>query len=188
MCMDFSISKMIYKSRSFVHKLRGGGYGLRSKVEISLYNSFPQNLLPLPIVHVLYYLLGLRLLELKGTYSQPHLGGSFHFPPGGLHALSHNTFWTILLLSLQTSLSALVLLCYLLLILAVALNYALASLVAQWLKCLPPMWETRVQSLGQEDPLEKEMVTHSSILAWRIPWTEEPGGLQSVGLQRVGHD
>ena len=45
-----------------------------------------------------------------------------------------------------------------------------------------------VQSLGQEDPLEKEMATHSSTLAWRIPWTEEPGGLQSMGLQRVGHD
>ena len=48
--------------------------------------------------------------------------------------------------------------------------------------------ETWVQSLGWEDPLEKEMATHSSILAWRIPWTEEPGGLQSTGLQRVGHD
>ena len=50
------------------------------------------------------------------------------------------------------------------------------------------MQETQVQSLGQEDPLEKEMATHSSILAWRIPWTEEPGGLQSTGSQRVGHD
>ena len=50
------------------------------------------------------------------------------------------------------------------------------------------MQETRVWSLGQEDPLEKGMATHSSILAWRIPWTEEPGGLQSMGLQRVGHD
>ena len=50
------------------------------------------------------------------------------------------------------------------------------------------MRETRVRSLGQEDPLEKEMVTHSSILAWRIPWTEKPGGLQSTGSQRVGHD
>ena len=50
------------------------------------------------------------------------------------------------------------------------------------------MWEAQVQSLGQEDPLEKEMATHSKILAWRIPWTEEPGGLQSTGLQRVGHD
>ena len=50
------------------------------------------------------------------------------------------------------------------------------------------MRETQVQSLGQEDPLEKEMATHSSILAWRIPWTEEPGGLQSMGSQRVGHD
>ena len=49
----------------------------------------------------------------------------------------------------------------------------------------PAMWETRVQSLGQEDPLEKEMATHSSTLAWKIPWTEEPGRLQSMGLQRV---
>ena len=63
-----------------------------------------------------------------------------------------------------------------------------ASLVAQRLKRLPAMQETWVQSLGQEDPLEKEMATHSSILAWRIPWTEEPGGLQSTGSQRVGHD
>ena len=53
--------------------------------------------------------------------------------------------------------------------------------MAQRLKHLPAMWETWVRSLGQEDPLEKEMATHSSILAWRIPWTEELGGLQSVG-------
>ena len=63
-----------------------------------------------------------------------------------------------------------------------------ASLVAQRLKCLPPMWETRVRSLGQEDPLEKEMATHSNIQAWKIPWTEELRGLQSMGSQRVGHD
>ena len=63
-----------------------------------------------------------------------------------------------------------------------------ASLVAQRLKPLPAMRETRVWSLGWEDPLEKGMATHSSILAWRIPWTEEPGGLQSTGSQRVGHD
>ena len=63
-----------------------------------------------------------------------------------------------------------------------------ASLVAQRIKHLPAMQETWVQSLGWEDPLEKEMATHSSILAWRIPWTEEPGGLQSTGSQRVGHD
>ena len=50
------------------------------------------------------------------------------------------------------------------------------------------MWETRVRSLGQEDPLEEGMATHSSILAWRIPWTEEPGGLQSMEWHRVGHD
>ena len=55
------------------------------------------------------------------------------------------------------------------------------SLVAQMVKCLPTIQETRVQSLGQEDLLEKEVVTHSSILAWKIPWTEEPGRLQSMG-------
>ena len=55
-------------------------------------------------------------------------------------------------------------------------------------KSLPVMPETQVRSLGQEDPLEKEMATHSSTLAWKIPWTEEPGGLQSRGSQRVGHD
>ena len=60
--------------------------------------------------------------------------------------------------------------------------------MAQAIKSLPTMPETRVHSLGQEDLLEKEMVTHSSILAWKIPRTEEPGGLQSMGLQRVGHD
>ena len=64
----------------------------------------------------------------------------------------------------------------------------LVSLVAQTVKNLPAMQETKVQSLGQEDPLEKDMATHSSILAWRIPWTKEPDGLQSIGSQRVGHD
>ena len=63
-----------------------------------------------------------------------------------------------------------------------------ASLVAQMVMNLPAMQETWVRTLGQEDPLEKEMATHSSILAWRIPWTAEPGGLQSMGSQRVGHD
>ena len=53
---------------------------------------------------------------------------------------------------------------------------------------MPEMQEPRVQSLDQEDPLEEGVATHSSILAWRIPWTEEPGGLQSMGLQKVGHD
>ena len=62
------------------------------------------------------------------------------------------------------------------------------SLVAQLIKCLPAMQEMWVRSLGQEDPLEKEMATHSSTLAWKIPWMEEPGRLQSMGLQRVGHD
>ena len=60
--------------------------------------------------------------------------------------------------------------------------------MAQRLKRLPAMRETRVRSLGREDPLEKEMATHSSIFAQEIPWTEEPGGLQSMGSQRVGHD
>ena len=60
--------------------------------------------------------------------------------------------------------------------------------VAQMVKSSPAMQETRVRSLGQEDPLEKGMAIHSSILAWKIPWTEETGGLQSVGSQRVGHD
>ena len=63
-----------------------------------------------------------------------------------------------------------------------------SSLVAQMVKNLPAMQETQVQSLGWEDPLEKGMTTHSSILAWRIPRTEEPGGLESTGLQRVRHD
>ena len=60
--------------------------------------------------------------------------------------------------------------------------------MAQKVKHLPAMWEDRVRSLGREDPLEKEMATHSSTLAWKIPWTDEPGGPQSMGLQRVGHD
>jgi len=61
-----------------------------------------------------------------------------------------------------------------------------ASLVAQVVKNLPEMWEIRIQPLGQEDLLEKGMATHCSILAWKIPWTEEPGGLQSMGSQRGG--
>ena len=60
-------------------------------------------------------------------------------------------------------------------------------IAAPTVKSLPAMWETWVQSLGQEDPLEKEKITHCSILAWKIPWTEEPGDLQSMGSQRVGH-
>ena len=60
--------------------------------------------------------------------------------------------------------------------------------MAQRLKRLPPVRETQLQSPGQEDPLEKEMVTHSSILAWKISWTEEPGGPQPMGSQRVGHN
>ena len=63
-----------------------------------------------------------------------------------------------------------------------------ASLVAQKVKRLLAMWDTQVQSPGREDPLEKEMATYSSIFAWKIPWTEEPGKPQSMGLQRVAHD
>ena len=72
--------------------------------------------------------------------------------------------------------------------LAESIWHPAASLVAQRLKRLPPMWETRVRPVGWEDPLEKDMAAHSSTLAWRIPWTEEPGRLQSTGSQRVGHD
>ena len=68
-----------------------------------------------------------------------------------------------------------------------ALYYYWVSLVAQRVKRLPAMQETFVQSFSWEDSLEKEMAVHSSILAWRIPWTEEPGRLQSTGSQRVGH-
>ena len=69
-----------------------------------------------------------------------------------------------------------------------SLQYSWSSLVAQTVKNPPAMWETWVLSLGWKDPLEEGMATHSSVLAWRIPWTEESGGLQSMGLQRVGHD
>ena len=68
------------------------------------------------------------------------------------------------------------------------IRYKRASLVAQLVKNRPAMQDTQVQSLGWEDPLEKGMATHSSILSWRIPWTEEPGRLQSFGSQRVGRD
>ena len=68
------------------------------------------------------------------------------------------------------------------------LQYSWASLVGQMVKNPPAMWETGVQSLGWEDPLEKGMTTPSSIRAWRIQWSEEPGGLQSMGSQRAGHD
>ena len=64
----------------------------------------------------------------------------------------------------------------------------LMSLVAQMVKHLSTMWETQVRSLGWEDPLEKEMAIHSRTIDWKIPWTEEPGRLQPMGSQRVGHD
>ena len=67
-------------------------------------------------------------------------------------------------------------------------SFILEFLVAQTVKCLPTVRETQVQFLGRKDLLEKEMATHSNILAWKIPWTEKPGRLQSMGLQRIGHD
>ena len=70
----------------------------------------------------------------------------------------------------------------------IELNYLNAKLVAQMVKCLPAMRETWVRFLGQGDPLEKAKATHPSTLAWKIPWIEEPGRLQSMGSQRVGHD
>ena len=69
-----------------------------------------------------------------------------------------------------------------------AYKWRYLALVAQMVKRLPTMLEIQVQSLGWEDPLEEEMATHSSTLAWKIPWTEEPGRLQSMVSQRVGHD
>ena len=66
--------------------------------------------------------------------------------------------------------------------------YFMSAMVAQTIKRLSTMWETQVRSLGWEDPLEKEMATHSLTLAWKIPWMEEHGRLQSMGSQRVGHD
>ena len=73
-------------------------------------------------------------------------------------------------------------------IIYLAVKNVLTSLVAQMVKHLPTMWEIQVRSLGWEDPLEKEMANHSSTLAWKILWTEEPGRLQSMGSQRVRHD
>ena len=79
-------------------------------------------------------------------------------------------------------------LCTSLIISDVELLFMCYMALAQMVKNLPAMQENQVRSLGWEDPLEKEMATHSSILAWRIPWREEPGRLQSMGSQRVGHD
>ena len=73
-------------------------------------------------------------------------------------------------------------------LLALVLSSPLTSLEAQVVKNLRAIQKSQVRSLGREDPLEKGMATHSSILAWEIPWTEEPGGLQSMGSQRVRHD
>ena len=73
-------------------------------------------------------------------------------------------------------------------VLSVPLIVLRASLVVQWIKNPPAMQETQVHSLGWKDTLEKEMATYSNIVAWKIPWTEEPGGLQFMGVTRVGHE
>ena len=98
-----------------------------------------------------------------------------------LHLVSWNTFFLSLV-------HFPIVVCFLKLDFCEFYTHSGASLVAQRLNRLSPMQETRVRSLSREDPLEKEMVTHSSILAWRIPWTEKPGRLQSTESQRVGHD
>ena len=114
-----------------------------------------------------------------------HLPESFHFFPTVLFCFVSS--WR---LSLSRN-------CQLMFLMTVALGrpvknnpstVGLASVVIQMVKQLPAMRETWVRSLGWEDPLEKEMATHSSILAWKIPWMEEPGRLQSMGSQRVGYD
>ena len=78
--------------------------------------------------------------------------------------------------------------CYKANVISIVLAQTRASLVAQTVRRLPAMRETQVRFLGREDPLEKEMAIHSSTLAWKIPWTEEPDRLQSMESQRVGHD
>ena len=98
-----------------------------------------------------------------------------------LHLVSWNTFFLSLV-------HFPIVVCFLKLDFCEFYTHSGASLVAQRLNRLSPMQETRVRSLSREDPLEKEMVIHSSILAWRIPWTEKPGRLQSTESQRVGHD
>ena len=98
-----------------------------------------------------------------------------------LHLVSWNTFFLSLV-------HFPIVVCFLKLDFCEFYTHSGASLVAQRLNRLSPMQETRVRSLSREDPLEKEMVTHSSILAWRIPWTEKPGRLDSIGSQRVESD
>jgi len=105
---------------------------------------------------------------------------AFFSPQPHQHLIFVFFFMVAILTSVKVSV---VLICFSLIISDVG-----PSLVAQTVKRLPTMRETRVRSLGRQDPLEKEMATHSSILVWKIPWTEELGWLLSMGLQRVGHD
>ena len=107
-----------------------------------------------------------------------------------LFIFSKNQLLVLLILAMVSFasfsfISALIFMMSFLLLELVAGSY---SLVAEMVKHLPVMWETQVQCLGPEDPLEKEMTSHSITLDWKIPWMEEPGRLQSMGLQRVGHD
>ena len=120
---------------------------------------------------------------------QPFSKEVWHSPPSHLQSMrvsSASLSWQHLVLSVRAGLPIFFFKKKFLLLLMDML-YSWTSLVAQRLKRLPPMRETRVWSLGREDPLEKEMAIDSSILAWRIPWTEKPSRLQSTGLQRVGH-
>ena len=110
---------------------------------------------------------------LEPLYSLSTYAGNFLFLLSG--SWTFRTLWEALRSSSQFSYVC-------------VLSHFRTSLVAQMVKHLPTMWETLVRSLGQEDPLEKEMAIHSSTLVWEIPWTENPGGLQSMGSQRVGHD
>ena len=120
------------------------------------------------------------------TFSSPHS----HLPP--THDDHHSTFWLLWISLFQVPpINELYNICTFVAGFSITSRRFKASQVAQWWRIHLPAQETqemRVQSLGQEDPLEQEMATHSSTLAWKIPWTEEFGGLQSLGSQRVGHD
>ena len=116
----------------------------------------------------------------------PRDGKPGGLPSMGSHRVRHD--WSDLAVAVAISLLLLYLYNKGILFLLQTLEYSRASLVAQRVKRPPAMQKTWVQSLSREDPLEKEMATHSSTFAWKIPWTEEPGRLQSMESQRVGHN